>query len=1180
MRKLPIFLCGCVVASIAVAEPCDIVIYGGTSAGVSAAVQARRMGLTVVLISPSRRLGGLTTGGLGQTDIGRKDAIGGLARQFYRDIKRYYADDAHWVHQRREDYRPNGQTVYAGTEDAMWTFEPSAAQAVVNRWITENGVDVAKGERLDRGPGGVVKRDGRIVAIRTESGKTYEGRMFIDCTYEGDLMAAAGVTYTVGREANAQYGETLNGVQRGQAIYHQFLPGVDPYVEKGNPASGLLPGVEMEDELPDGAADRRVQAYCYRMCLTDNPTNRIPFVKPAGYDPREYELLLRNFEIAAAHPELLKRSWQKGPPWINSPMPNRKTDTNNCQGHSTDFVGRNWNWAEGSYAEREKIAAAHLTYQQGLMWTLANHPRIPAAIRAEVSRWGMCKDEFEDERKGGWQDELYVREARRMVGEYVMTENNCRGTRTAPHPIALAAYGMDSHNVRRYVGKDGFVHNEGDVEVAAAADGRRFGPYPIDYGAICPRRGEAANLLVPVCVSATHIAFGSIRMEPVFLALGQAAATAAAQALADGVAVQDVDYAGLRAQLLADGQRLAVTPPEAALDDLLPRPQRIERRSGTVAAAVARRRQKVVRAPVPDAPARTADEAYVLTIDAAGVTIAAPTEKGERYARTTLAQLMKLTGGGALPQCTITDWPRFPMRGLMLDCGRNYQRPEMVRAVIDHLAAYKCNVFHWHLTEYYGWRLESKRHPELQSSRAFGRQTGRYYTQREFVEMVDHAAKQGVTVIPELDVPGHTLAFRRAFGIRRMHSPGVKEIVLDLIDELCDLLPPERLPYVHLGTDEVNQYHKEDNPEGVPEEWLAAWAQRVSDRGRTLLGWMPGERLKPSGPSIHEYWWFTDSKFFRKFLPEAGTHAYLDSTDMCYINHVDPLALLCGAAYQQPCKWGVREDFRMGALISSWHDDIVLHDADMPRTNPIFPSVVLFADAFWRGRAKDEPGLLARLPPPDDPRFAAAAALERAVAAQRDLVLTDLAWPFPFVRQTYMRWRMTDAATGQVIARSIPQATVYPHHEIFPVNAYVPSIKGRVRLETWIRSPRSQTVGAWIGFNAFSRSGGRSWGARIPSQGRWSAQGATVTINGEEVPPPKWSYPDLHGMGAYEVPHTDEDWFYREPTPIRLRKGWNHVLLDVPAPAKGKWVATFMPMLGSTAHPREVPDLEYADEAP
>lgn len=532
----------------------DIVIYGSTPAGIAAAVQARRMGLEPIVIEPSSVIGGLTTGGLGQTDIGNKVAFGGIARKFYKDIKAYYEKDSSWMFQKRSEYKPRGRTCWESGEDSMWTFEPSAARKVLDFWIRDNAIVVHRNERLDRRPGGVEKKDGRIVAIRTESGKRFAAKMFLDCTYEGDLMAAAGVSYTVGREPNSKYDERINGIQRALMKNHQLNKGVDPYVRKGDPSSGLLPGIEPDVADSDGSGDSRVQAYCYRMCLTDHPQNRIPFRKPAGYRELDYELLLRNLEAGPLDPA------HNGMPWINSPMPNRKTDTNNRTGFSTDLIGGASRWPEASYAEREEIALKHLKYQQGLMWTLANSPRVPEKIRNEVARWGTCKDEFIGERGDGWQYQLYVREARRMVGEYVMTEHECRGARLAPKPIAMAAYGMDSHNCRRYVTKDGFVLNEGNIEDYSmnppGMPFKRFQPYPIDYGAIAPKREECSNLLVPVCVSASHIAFGSIRMEPVFFALGQSAATAAAYAIDDGCAVQDVDYGKLRARLLRDGQRL------------------------------------------------------------------------------------------------------------------------------------------------------------------------------------------------------------------------------------------------------------------------------------------------------------------------------------------------------------------------------------------------------------------------------------------------------------------------------------------------------------------------------------------------------------------------------------------------------------------------------------------------
>ncbi|HSG71175.1 MAG TPA: FAD-dependent oxidoreductase, partial [Planctomycetaceae bacterium] len=537
----------------------DVVVYGGTSAGIAAAVQVRRMGGDVIVIEPSNRIGGLTTGGLGQTDIGNKAAIGGIAREFYQRVRKYYDDPKHWKWQRPETYRGGGQSPTGANEETMWTFEPSAALSIMQDLVREYEIPVVYNQRLNRTaaanarvlpPGvrrlgvaeGVLKREGKIVSITMESGQTYRGRVFLDATYEGDLLAAASVSYTVGRESNSQYQETLNGVQTKQAKYHQFMPGVDPYVKPGDPASGLLPGIDPNGPGQEGSGDARVQAFCFRLCLTDHPENRIPFSRPDDYDPLRYELLLRNFEAG-----------ERGMPWINSGMPNRKTDTNNRTGFSTDFIGQNYEYPEAGYELREKIVEQHRSYQQGLMWTLANHPRVPDPIRNEVARWGTCRDEFE--REDGWQEQLYIREARRMMGAYVMTQHNCQGRTIAEQPVGLAAYTMDSHNVQRYVDANGHVRNEGDVEVGG------FSPYPIDYRSLLPKAEECENLLVPVCLSASHISFGSIRMEPVFMVLGQSAATAAMHSIEAEVPVQNVDYARLRERLLADKQVLIWTGP-------------------------------------------------------------------------------------------------------------------------------------------------------------------------------------------------------------------------------------------------------------------------------------------------------------------------------------------------------------------------------------------------------------------------------------------------------------------------------------------------------------------------------------------------------------------------------------------------------------------------------------------
>ena len=519
----------------------DIVVYGGTSAGIVAGIQAKAMGRSVVVIEPTSREGGLTTGGLGQTDIGNKQVIGGLAREFYRRIAKHYADPASWKWEQPGEYRDSGQTRTAKGEETMWTFEPSAALKVYRDWIAEAGLELVHNERLDRASG-VKKENGRIVSVTMESGRVFTGKMFLDATYEGDLLAAAGVSHTVGREANAQYGETLNGVQTAMAKHHQLVKGVDPYVVKGDPSSGLLPFIDPAGPGEEGAGDRRVQAYCFRMCLTDHPENRIPFAKPEGYDERWYELLLRNYEAG-----------ETGLPWINSSMPNRKTDTNNRLGFSTDFIGQNYDYPGATYAEREAIVARHRLYQRGLMWTLAYHPRMPEKIRAEFSKWGMSKDEFTE--GGGWQEQLYIREARRMVSDFVMTQNHCQHREPVEQSVGMGAYTMDSHHVQRHLDADGHVRNEGDVQVGG------FPPYPIHYRSIVPKRGECGNLLVPVCLSSTHIAFGSIRMEPVFMVLGQSAATAASLAIDAGVPVQEIDYTMLRARLEGDGQILDYTAP-------------------------------------------------------------------------------------------------------------------------------------------------------------------------------------------------------------------------------------------------------------------------------------------------------------------------------------------------------------------------------------------------------------------------------------------------------------------------------------------------------------------------------------------------------------------------------------------------------------------------------------------
>jgi hypothetical protein len=518
----------------------DIVVYGGTAAAVTAAVQAKRLGKSVVIVSPERHLGGLSSGGLGFTDTGNKAVIGGLAREFYHRIWLHYDRREAWRWQKREEYGGKGQGTPAvdGAQRTMWIFEPHVAEQVFEDLVREHQIPVARDEWLDRASG-VKKEGGRITSITMLSGRTYTGKVFLDATYEGDLMAAAGVRYTVGREAANAYGERWNGVQTG-VLHHRHHFGtmkISPYVVAGDPSSGVLPRISTEPPGAYGEGDSKVQAYCFRMCLTDNPENRIPFAQPEGYDPRQYELLLRIY--AAGWAETFDKF---------DAIPNRKTDTNNHGPFSTDNIGMSWDYPEASYERRREIQKEHENYQKGWLYFIANDPRIPRAVQAKMQVWGLARDEFTD--NGGWPHQLYIREARRMIGAYVMTENELMKRRPTPDSVGMGSYGIDSHNIQRYITPEGHVQNEGDIGAGLKA------PYEIAYGALTPGRGQVGNLLIPVCVSCTHIAFGSIRMEPVFMILGQSAATAAALAIDGGSTVQDVPYAKLRAQLLADGQVL------------------------------------------------------------------------------------------------------------------------------------------------------------------------------------------------------------------------------------------------------------------------------------------------------------------------------------------------------------------------------------------------------------------------------------------------------------------------------------------------------------------------------------------------------------------------------------------------------------------------------------------------
>lgn len=535
MRKIKLLLSliiisNCILSSCAnkpADETVDICIYGGTSAGVIAAYTAKKAGKTVLLIEPGKHLGGMTSAGLGQTDIGNKYVVTGLALDFYRRVGSHYGNLENW------------------------TFEPKVAEEVFNQYIKEGDVNVWYEKRIIKAK----TKNKNIEEITLEDStnpqkstrKIVKAKMFIDCSYEGDLMAKAGVSYTIGREANAQYNETYNGVELMDK--HQFPDSVDPYVIKGDPKSGLLYGINSKPVLANGTGDKKVQAYNYRITLTNNPENMIPITEPENYDPKKYELLIRIKEVLP---------WKsKNDAFIWSIMPNNKTDINNRGGFSTDMIGENWNYPEASYEERSKIIKAHEDYTKGLLYFVGNDSRIPDSIRNEFKTWGYPKDEYLD--NNHFSHQLYIRECRRMIGEAVMTQHHCVAEEVVNDAVGWAAYTMDSHNCDRHV-VNGMVKNEGNVEIGG------FNPYPVGYGSIIPKRTEITNLIVPVCLSASHIAYGSIRMEPVFMVLAQSGALAACQAIDKNIIIQDVNVPELQA-LLKSNPKMDGSTPEIIMDN-------------------------------------------------------------------------------------------------------------------------------------------------------------------------------------------------------------------------------------------------------------------------------------------------------------------------------------------------------------------------------------------------------------------------------------------------------------------------------------------------------------------------------------------------------------------------------------------------------------------------------------
>ncbi len=501
----------------------DLVVYGGTAGGVMTAVAGARRGLKTVLLEPRAHVGGMATGGLSRTDVGKREVIGGLALEFYARVGDRYE-------MRRY------------LNSVAWFYEPRIGESVMKEMLAVAGVKLVFHQRLREKDG--VRRQGiAITEIVMETGETYRAKVFADCTYEGDLMAQSKVSYTWGRESVAQYGETLAGV-RDRTPKHQFLADIPAKGSDGK----LLPEISAEPHGADGAADKRVQAYNFRVIATNNPANRIAWPKPANYDVKRYELLAR---LLATMEKKLGRAQFFHEVTLIANIPNQKADFNNNGPFSSDFIGRNYDYPDGSYQRRAEIWKEHVDYQQGFYYFLANDPRVPPTLQAEVRQWGLPKDEYED--SGNWPHQLYVREARRMVGEYVLIQKDLQTERTKPDAIGMGSYNSDSHNVQRIMNANGFAENEGDMQVAVQ-------PYQIPFRMILPKRAEAANLLVPVCFSASHVAYSSARMEPQYMLIGHAAGVAAQLAIRDKKPVQDVSVPELQKILKAQGAVFEYVP--------------------------------------------------------------------------------------------------------------------------------------------------------------------------------------------------------------------------------------------------------------------------------------------------------------------------------------------------------------------------------------------------------------------------------------------------------------------------------------------------------------------------------------------------------------------------------------------------------------------------------------------
>ncbi|MBQ6329404.1 MAG: family 20 glycosylhydrolase [Kiritimatiellae bacterium] len=615
-------------------------------------------------------------------------------------------------------------------------------------------------------------------------------------------------------------------------------------------------------------------------------------------------------------------------------------------------------------------------------------------------------------------------------------------------------------------------------------------------------------------------------------------------------------------------------------DDVLPALRKVTPQSGEVGAA-SLAAARFVRGTVAGAPERVASQAYSIEISRDGVVVTAGGDAGERYARTTLRQLAKLSGGGPVPAAKVVDWPELEWRGVMNDCGRNYLAMEGVKAFIDLASEYKMNIFHWHLSDYHGWRLESKLYPELVHPDTMTRQVGKFYSQDEFREIVAYAKERGVVVMPELDVPGHTLALRRGLGVKEMRHPSVRKAVADLLGELCSLASAEDMPFVHIGTDEVRV-----EQEYVPDGWCSEWAEAVAAKGRACVVWAPGKTVRTTGEVVDMAW-------YRNHVTNSNNRAF-DAAGM-YFAGQGPELVLNLAAFSKPCDWNVGDARKLGAIACCWHDDNVGDDTLRLFANAtVAPAILGFADNFWAGRAElgGDASFKWRtmLPPEGSRELEVARALERRIIAQRDRVLADFKLPFPYLRQTDQHWRLRRADGSTIDADAVGG--------LVDVMARVADKSGEVVAETWVKSPKTMTAGAWIGFTVTGGVYSRQHDQPMPGIGQWNKYGSYVEVNGKRIEPPVWTHPGarvkakpdpdgksfrgaVYSNDLSETPLEDEWYYIREPTKVDLRAGWNHVRLVLRKPKNiwgRSWRGTFRLLEGTSDHPREVPGLVWSAE--